>query len=639
MDMSMKRWHQTLIKQGVCYLSDNLMYYICILLAVCLMCWQQPVQGFFMDDLTLMRDWQEKESIASFIFSFGDTHLRPVSNFFLGIGLGIAGANTDHLWIWTVFMGFLTAVIIFHVFNALTSNKRLAFWGTIIFVFSRFGYYAYAQYFGIMELTGTMMAVMVLYHTQCMPASEKPEKHLTMALLFSVLSILSHERYLSLMVLVIIAALIANATWRKRVWMTSVALGCLIAMLVARFFLLGADAFRGTSGMNITDTFDLNQSFLFLVQAVLYLFGLNTGENYLAGYNYAELTVYVLGALVIFWLCILLLIWSVCRNKRLLANWKQYFLAVAFVGGTLITSCITFRLELRWLYTSYVGFILILIKLVSDCAHSSFLKSKIVPAILLACLIFVELFYHGGYPYIYFWHPQNAYNQIYNELIDVNDHESLDGKRIGIVCDYANGASHIETWELKAFFDAYARERQFVTPEVTVYNSMYEIDISNPPDVIISINWVKNWLQDEPEVKNITQEFYDICEISRPVGNTIREAAQFIGFSWWEGWEREFIWTEKTASMRIATGQTGIAKLTGKMKSYNIPNNLYVYFNDELIQTFPLNSEEVDISFVLPANSEGILRLELDSAVSPYDIGEADDRRMLGICIYDLIVE
>ena len=621
-------------REGVNFISSNLAYYICIVLTVCLMCLQQPVRGVFMDDLVLMQSWQSKESVLSFIWTPDTPYLRAVSNLFLGVGLGLIGAHTEYMWLWTAFVGCMTAMVIFHVFRALVKSTKLAFLGTIVFVVSRFGYYAYGQYMGVMELCATMMAAMVLYHTQCVPVAQKPEKHVFFAIFFSVLAILSHERYLSLLVLVIIAALLAEGSWKKRACMACLSLGSLIAVFALRITLLEGEAFRGTAGVSILETFDLKQALTFVWQGILYLFGFNTGEPYLAGYNYVNLPKFVLVLLVVFWLCILLFIWWALRNKQLLKNWKQYFLAVAFVGGTLVVGCVTFRLELRWLYTAYVGFIFICIKLMSECEVTNLLKRKIVPTVLFACLIVVELFYHGGYPNIYFWHHQNGFNQIYEEVILENDHKSLEGKRIVII------TQHLNPDELTTFFRTYAVEQGYGAPDVLVYTSLYDYDhINTPADMILTVEWINYTPHSKVEVKDITSQFNQIYEMSRPVGNTIRKAAQLAGFSWWEGWEQEYIWSEKTASMRIATGETGTAKLTGKMKSYNIPNNLSVYFNNELIQSFPLNSEDVDITFVLPANSEGILRLELDSTIAPYDVGESDDRRSLGICIYELIVE
>jgi hypothetical protein len=492
---------------------------------------------------------------------------------------------------------------------------------------------------GVMEQTATIMALMVLYHVLKSVTTDKSVKHICFAIAFTALATFSHERYVTLAELVILAAPLINGTWRKKVILSVAAVLNLFALLGLRTVLLGSYAFGGTAGTSVTETFSLIQAMKFMIQGCLSLFGVNAGLDYLEGFSYINLPANIKACLHLFWVCVLALIFYGLFTKAVLKKWKQYFLAIAFVGGTMVGGCITFRLELRWLYTSYIGMILILLMLISECKPKAIIKGKVIPTLLFACLIIGELFYHGGYPIIYFSHPQSAYNQIYELTIQGNKNEALAGKRIAVICDFANGSSHITADELNTFYQTYATEMGYEAPYVEVYNSLLEYDLSNPADLVLSISWVKDWVNDIPQVKDITTELWLAHDLSRPAGNSIETAAQMTGFSWWEGWEKRFIWTEAQASMRISTGATGTAVLSAKMKEYNLPNNLKIYWNDELIETFALESETVELTFDLPPHTEGIVRFELDSAVSPYDVGESDDRRSLGICIYEFKID
>lgn len=622
-----------------CALSENAIYYVCIFLVVFIMISQQKIHGLFMDDLGLLRGWQTRESLLSFLWNPNSVHLRPVSSLFLAVGLALADAHTEYLWLYMLAVNTATAFVVFHVFRSMISNVKLCFTGTIAVVVSRFGYYAYGQYMGVMEQTSTVMTVLVLYHVLKSVTTDRPVKHTVLALVFTLLAMLCHERYVTLAVLVILSAPLVNDTWKKKAVLLSAAIIGLFALLGLRTLMLGAHAMSGTGGTSVADTFNLKQALTFLFQGCLFLFGLNTGPQHLAGFRFTELPRTMLIPLAIFLLCIVLYIWWAFRNKNLLRKWKQYFLMIAFVGGAMAGGCITFRLEMRWLYTSYIGMILIILMLIQDCGSSELIKKKILPIVLFACLIIVELFYHGGYPLIYFSHPQSAYNQIYELTIRKNNHQSLAGKRVTVICDYANGSSHITENELSMFYLTYATEMGYGPPEVNLYTSIQEYDFSKPADIILSIDWVDDWIHDEPEVKDITDEFWQIYESSRPVGNDIRSAAELTGFSWWEGPDQQFIWTGSYASMRIATGENGAATLSASMKSYNLPNNLKVSFNGEVLYTFPLNEQNVELTFQLPAGVEGIVSFELDSAISPFEQGESDDRRALGLCISEFRID
>lgn len=630
--------NRLVLRRGVNSVSSNIIYYVCIFLAVYIMCCQQKIQGLFMDDLGFMRGWQVRKSTFEFICK-PTAHFRPISNFVLAVGIALADAQTDYLWLWMLVMNTVTALVVFHVFQSVIKSQKLSFVGTVTVVASRFGYYVYGQYMGVMEQTATIMAVLVLYHVFKAVTTDKQVKHICFAMLFTALATFSHERYVTLAVLVILAALLTNSSLKKKGILFGASVLNLFALLGLRTLLLGGYALGGTAGTSVTETFNLIQALKFMIQGCLSLFGINMGMDYLEGFAYLNLPTYIKVYLHLFWLCVLLLILWGLFSKAVIQKWKQYFLAIAFVGGTMVGGCITFRLELRWLYTSYIGMILILLMLISEWKPKTITKGKIVPALLFVCLIVAELFYHGGYPIIYFSHPQSAYNQIYELTIQDNKNEALAGKRIAVICDFANGSSHITADELNTFYQTYATEMGYEAPYVEVYNSLLEYDLSNPADLVLSISWVKDWVNDTPQVKDITAELWLAHDLSRPAGNTIETAAQMTGFSWWEGWEERFIWTEAFASMRISTGATGTAVLSAKVKEYNLPNNLKIYWNDELIETFALESETVELTFDLPPHTEGIVRFELDSAVSPYDVGESDDRRSLGICIYEFKID
>ena len=613
-----------------------------IIVSVFFVCSKSRIEGLFMDDLETWRTWLEHDGLLSYLMQDRSLRLRPITDLVMGIGFSLITIRTDLLWLWMLAINMLTAFVLYFVCKSIVKNEIYSFIGRILFVFSRFGYYANSQYTGLMEQTATIFSLLLLYEVSQALTDQEPGNHILYAGIYTVLAAFTHERYMVMTVLVFLAALLTSTTRKNKLIFLAESICCLVFILLVRYCFLGDNSWTGTrtdygEDTSVLSTFSLSSFFTNIFMGCVYLFGFNVGADYLCGYTTGVTPVSIYFLYGTAWVIILVYLVLLFRSKRLFNNWKLYFLIIAYIGGTLISGCITVRFEQRWLYSPFAGFVILLILAIRDVSVNSMIKKVVLPILLFTCMISAEYLYHGGYGMIFSWHPQNAYDSIYNETI--NGKESLEGKRIVIICDVVNSSSHINQGELSNFYRAYAEAGGYESPEVAVYNSFYEAVFTEKDAYILSIEWPHNYYEDIPVVKNITEEFKQINEISRPVGNTIRKAAQLAGFSWWEGWEQEYIWSEETASMRIATGETGTAKLTGKMKSYNIPNNLSVYFNNELIQSFPLNSEDVDITFVLPANSEGILRLELDSTIAPYDVGESDDRRSLGICIYELIVE
>lgn len=170
-----------------------------------------------MDDLSLLNIWLNCGSnLWDFIWFDGAFKYRPVAYFFMRIGFAVVGSHTEFLWLWMLLVNFGTAVSIYRVYNSVIQNELLAGLATCVYILARLGYYAYGQYFGIMEQIATLFVVLVLPEVLKAVSDSYSKRHILLALILSVLATFTHERYMSLLVLVIIATLLTELPLKKR---------------------------------------------------------------------------------------------------------------------------------------------------------------------------------------------------------------------------------------------------------------------------------------------------------------------------------------------------------------------------------------------------------------------------------------
>ena len=75
-----------------------------------------------------------------------------------------------------------------------------------------------------------------------------------------------------------------NKQWRQ--WVIPMAVFGLVQLI--RLATIGTVMPAGTGGTDVADTLNLRQIFLFAIEQVLYLFGINTGGSYLSALSWQE---------------------------------------------------------------------------------------------------------------------------------------------------------------------------------------------------------------------------------------------------------------------------------------------------------------------------------------------------------------
>ena len=97
---------------------------------------------------------------------------------------------------------------------------------------------------------------------------------------------------------------------------------------------------------------------------------------------------------------------------------KLNLLISSFIFLTLICSCATIRLEMRWLYTPYVGFIILISNMIAYIKlHIQKYFCTVIALSLLCIIIPTELYFRSYYKNIYYWKTYQIYNSVFDQTV------------------------------------------------------------------------------------------------------------------------------------------------------------------------------------------------------------------------------
>ena len=186
-------------------------------------------------------------------------------------------------------------------------------------------------------------------------------------------------------------------------------------------------------------------------------------------------------------ICILIAV--LIRNKQdlklIIKNVLAYW---GFIIFSLISGCITIRLELRWIYVPYMGYVWLVIYLLSlllseriDIEKKIVQLSKIVIGMtILSLVIITEYYYRTNWIHNYIGQDYTKYSNIYNVTIKKYGANNLSGKNIVFIENKKNGTTVLAEDTMKRIFDYYCGDN--------VVNLFYVDSINELPDGLDSTN-------------------------------------------------------------------------------------------------------------------------------------------------------
>lgn len=406
----------------------------------------------YADDLSTYQVFSNSDTtVIQKILDTGSNKTRFILNAVLLIFFKIVGTQYERidilLQIENVLMGICFYVIALEV-EAMgkKKEKKLSFTPimlTLMFMASRFSYYSYTEVLGIVENIAMLCAI--LFVLLLLKDDFKLGRNYWIANFIYVIAIFTHERYFVLAGVLISYLVMCMIINRKNLFYSkkAIAVAFILALMLPviffgiRFLFVGNRLLDGTGGTDIKSTFSILSFLKQCLYQILYLIGINCPNNaYLNGVDprAVPFVIYILE------LCFLVVyIWilvSFCRQKEIKVQKSKYifklFLFYLSIGALIVSSSVTIRVEMRWLYVSYALFLLSFMYMVTNLLIEYRTQLYTICILLSATGILIgESYYRGCWNNLYYWGTR----ELSASLIEVLGADAKDIDNLVIVED------------------------------------------------------------------------------------------------------------------------------------------------------------------------------------------------------------
>lgn len=457
------------------------------------------IKGLYMDDL-LMWSTRRGTGFFRYVFPHEMRKFRPVYWAVTWIYQGIIRNNLDFIVPINILIGAGIAIAIYFFAKGLARSKTMAFLFAAMFLVSRFSYYDIGQYLGLMEAMAMIFAFALcvcLYKY----INGQANRYFYYACIFYFLDCFTHERFVVLFPMLIFAVIVKKG---YRIINASVAIITFIAANYIRFSALKSFIPEGTGNSKVSETFKLSSFFASVKTEILYLCGINTGPTHLNGIDFKDVNIAVKILIIIgifaFIMFICKSVYSILmRSKKIEFDWiKNILLFLGFIIGSIVSSAVTIRVEMRWLYAPFL-FLLLLTAYIygvdkkitvrksknkvigtslSRIFHVSFV-SVILVMVWGFCMLIGDMYYRGYYNKIYLFEGQNRANSLANETYYKYD-KDLSNKRIYII----KNDFKLSDFDALEFFRAY--EPDIREDIVTFIDNYRDIGVVNEDMIVLT---------------------------------------------------------------------------------------------------------------------------------------------------------
>ena len=457
------------------------------------------IKGLYMDDL-LMWSTRRGTGFFRYVFPHEMRKFRPVYWAVTWIYQGIIKNNLDFIVPINIVIGAGIAIAIYFFSKGLARSKTMAFLFAAMFLVSRFSYYDISQYLGLMEAMAMIFAFALcvcLYKY----INGQENRYFYYACVFYFLDCFTHERFVVLFPMLIFAVIVKKG---YRIINALVAIFTFIVANYIRFMALKSFIPEGTGNSKVSETFKLSSFFASLKTEILYLCGINTGPTHLNGIDFKDVNIAVKILIIIgifaFIMFICKSVYSILmRSKKIEFDWiKNILLFLGFIIGSIVSSAVTIRVEMRWLYAPFLFLLLLTAYIYGVDKKIAVRKSKnktigtslsrifhvsFVSAILVMvwgfCMLVGDMYYRGYYNKIYLFEGQNRANSLANETYYKYD-KDLSNKRIYII----KNDFKLSDFDALEFFRAYNPDiREDI---VTFIDNYRDIGVVNEDMIVLT---------------------------------------------------------------------------------------------------------------------------------------------------------
>lgn len=431
------------------------------------------LKGLYMDDLYLWSCYGE-QTFTEFVFPIGGTRFRFVFYLAAWLEMLLLNGQVELMVPFNIVLNALIAYSIYKMAVYMSGGRKLvSFLTAIAYLTSRFSYYQIGQFYGLMESLGLWAAIGVLYYTWRYGMERHAGAFCGACVLYFAASFI-HERYMVLVPVLLIGILIAP---RKKALVDMTAEECertearrsqrsgdasqsrsrrnrnhrysqksqersssqrgsktaaggdipkwaLFLITIALFVLIqiirlntiGTLSPAGTGGTDVEDTFVMEEALQNAWAQVDFVFGKNSGPDYLCVMTYEDSPKEIQGLIgkanLALGLSIAAFVVGCVLEAR--EDWKSIFghlktllLFLVFIALCIGASSVTIRVEMRWIYVVYAA-ALLLLAYMSSRMHAA----AILIPIYVVLMLQTETFYRSHWDNLYYMPNQLRYNSL-----------------------------------------------------------------------------------------------------------------------------------------------------------------------------------------------------------------------------------
>lgn len=380
-------------------------------------------QGIIMgDDISLFTHYSNitsKEFVTDVLFGYqSDLKYRPVNNIIQYVCITSFGNNYSLYVLFNILIISITAVLLYDTLKTISQNRYTSSILSILFIFFPSQYYNVTQLFGAMEAACVLFLVLSARYMTLYLKDGKLSS-LWAAIIFGSLMFFTHERFIAIYPVYffcILAQKKSKLTKTLAVYFIPVFL-----YLFVKMGILGLPFFQGTGGD--TGSIEIGRIICFFARGFANLLGVNIGPEYLNGYtisNYSIVEVFLafFSAAILIAFVLNLIRRNIVQTKDVNIRKKELFLfvlAALALGATLLSGCVTVRLEMRWLTAPFVIVLLYLGHIVSKFTRESI--AKILVLIVCSTSVWNAFVYRTHLDMLYFVRAMNIGRSVYDATI------------------------------------------------------------------------------------------------------------------------------------------------------------------------------------------------------------------------------
>ena len=556
------------------------------------------LKGLYMDDLYLWSCYGE-QSFTEYVFPVGGSRFRFV--FYLASWLELLFLGNHVEWM-VPFNIILNSLIAFSIYRMCLSfsgqRKAVSLVLSLVFLSSRMTYYQVGQFYGLMESLGLWAAIGILYLLFRYVNGKDGAAYLGACLLYFLASFI-HERYMVLFPALLLALAFGTAEgagngrneeeeWESRMaarpgkgrsrgrgngrqnqvsetvsvpkWsLLLVTLGVFALIQGIRFVTIGTLSPAGTGGTDVADTFRLTDAISHAWEQVAFVFGRNSGPDYLCILPFADspdgIRMLILLSNVVLAAAVAAFAVGWARDRgRFFFHLKNVVLFLVFIALCIGSSSVTIRVEMRWVYVVFALALLFLSYMTSVMG-----KAGVLVFLYAALAVPAEMFYRDNWKNLYLWPEQMKYNSLAEQTIERYGDQIFE-KDVYII----GNTYEMSDFTAETFFKVYDPERKAEGTVVQHIDSIYEIGLVTDQMLV---------LREDPEHNG----FQDITRFVRDLKLDVEYGLYDDG------------WLDEDSSFHVLAGQTGTVSLT-----FMYPGVLSggeeteIYVDGELYQTIPV---------------------------------------------------